>query len=776
MIKYTSEQADLCDLVVQNDGIVLVKAGAGCVDKDTEFLTPSGWKTIDSYNKNDLVAQWNTDGSITFIAPNNYIKIKADTLNHIKSNTVDMVLSDEHRTPYITNKGNFKVKTFKELSSFGKLKIPRSYTSVTNSKGCELSDELIRVLVMQYADGSRVKNIKNYKIKICVKKQTKKLRVRKLLEQANIKYTMSKCAYGFDSYYYYPPKEIAFKSLSCLWSCNTEQLKIVGNEASYWDSSFSKRKNIASLSFTGNKADAELVQHAWHITTGCYVTICKDSRKHTNEDLYTVSTSSRKVSDLTFKSNRNRKLSTIESYKTLDGFKYCFTTESSFWLARRNGKVFPTGNSGKSFMAEQIVYELKPTSGIYTAFNKAIVEEGSVKFANTPIECKTFHALAYQYARPSRNIENFTYKTITEKVTYTEKRRIISTLDQFFVSSSDCMHEYFEKEFKEHPRCEFITGLCVKYVEAMANGDIPPTFNFMLKSLHLMLLEKTVKINVDLIILDEINDVTAVALEIFKLVNAPKKIGLGESHQAIYQFLNLVDGFEELKDQATTVHLTKSYRCSENIAKRINDKMCKVLDKDFKFVGTDKPVTNGMSLYCTLTNASIVGAIYDRLSQGKGFTLLRKPSDIFAAPLAVLSASQGKKPYQKQYEFLLDLYDEFKAQKKHKSYFKFLSEELDDQEINNAVRLLMKFSKEGVSLFNIYKETKQALVDKNYTISTVFTSKGLEFETVYIADDLNTRFTSACTGDLDDQEALTAKRCYYVACSRAGVNLLNSVI
>jgi hypothetical protein len=83
---------------------------------------------------------------------------------------------------------------------------------------------------------------------------------------------------------------------------------------------------------------------------------------------------------------------------------------------------------GKSFMSRQIVAELTPKSGIYTAFNKAIVEEGRSKFTGTPIECKTFHALAYQYVKPKLPIQAFTYKAITEKITYTEKRRIIDSL------------------------------------------------------------------------------------------------------------------------------------------------------------------------------------------------------------------------------------------------------------------------------------------------------------------------------------------------------------
>lgn len=433
--------------------------------------------------------------------------------------------------------------------------------------------------------------------------------------------------------------------------------------------------------------------------------------------------------------------------------------------------------TGKSFMSEQIVKELKPKSGIYTAFNKAIVEEGVIRFSGTPITCKTFHALAYQFAKPEKPIESFSYKDIKEKITYTEKRKIIDAIDEFYVSSSTCMDEYFEEYFKTHARSHFMIDTCTKYVDAMCEGTISPTFNFMLKFLHLMLVEGKVKISTDIVILDEINDVTAVSLEIFKLIDAPKKLGLGETNQAIYGFLNLVNGFELLADVSTTMKFTQSYRCSKKIAEAIENKMKKVLNKDFKFVGTDKPVANGLHLTCTLTNAAIIDDIVNRLEKGKGFTLLRKPADIFAAPLAVLSASQGKSPYQKKYAYLEDLFHEYTKQTHHKNYYKFLLAELDDVEINNAVKLLMKIASKGLNLYSIYKDTKNAPVDKSYTIATVFTSKGLEFESVYISDDLNTNFINACEdGDTGKEEIVTAMRCYYVACSRAGTKLRNSVL
>ncbi len=433
--------------------------------------------------------------------------------------------------------------------------------------------------------------------------------------------------------------------------------------------------------------------------------------------------------------------------------------------------------TGKSFMAEQITKTLKPKRGLYTAFNKAIVEEGVSRFKNTNMECKTLHALAYRYVQPDQEISDITYTCIEEDIAYKSKYEIISAINLFFVSESVDMYEYFETYFKKHHKAEEMQELCAKYVEKMLAGELSPSFNFMLKYFHLMLVEDEIDLYYDLVILDEVQDTTAVALEIFKLLKAPKKIGLGETHQAIYQFLNLVDGFEKLED-VPVLSLTHSWRCSEKIASKIEAFMQKDVTEEFSFVGTDEPVANGKTLYCTLTNAMIINQINERMAMGEGFYLLRKPSDIFAAPLAISAASAGKKPYQKKYNFLVDEYNNYEnSRKRGQSYLQYLIDHVDDDEIQSAVKLLMSFRRRNINLFELYKRAKNARVDPDYTIATVFTSKGLEYETVYIADDLNGKIgTIRDNGGIQTEEDLVGYRCYYVACSRAGTNLIGATM
>lgn len=432
--------------------------------------------------------------------------------------------------------------------------------------------------------------------------------------------------------------------------------------------------------------------------------------------------------------------------------------------------------TGKSAIAKQITLELKPNKGLYTAFNKAIVEEGVNRFAGTNMECRTFHALAYKHVQPKQDISDLTYTCITENLSYKVKYEVINAINMFYVSASTDMYEYYDTYFADHPRKELMVKTAEDYTNKMIEGELNPTFNFLLKFFHLMLVEGTVKCDYDLVILDEINDTTAVALEIFKLLNAPKKLGLGESHQAIYKFLNLINGFEELKE-APQLPLTKSWRCSEEIANKIQSFMQTDLDKNFKFIGTDQPVANGKSLYCTSTNALIIQGIADRLEERKGFYLLRKPSDIFAAPLAITAAASGKQPYQKKYKFLADEYDIYvKNNDSRKSFFNHLLDTVDDDEIQNAVKLLVSFKKKNINLFDLYKRAKDAPVDPSYTIATVFTSKGLEYENVYIGDDLNNKIRNIRdNGGVQDEDDVVAYRCYYVACSRAGTNLHNAL-
>jgi len=87
----------------------------GCVDKDTEFLTPKGWKKISDYVKGDLVMQFNIeDNSGEFVKPIRFIKKRCNEFVMIKTKYgINQLLSKEHRCLVYPDRG-YKILSAEE--------------------------------------------------------------------------------------------------------------------------------------------------------------------------------------------------------------------------------------------------------------------------------------------------------------------------------------------------------------------------------------------------------------------------------------------------------------------------------------------------------------------------------------------------------------------------------------------------------------------------------------------------------------------------------------
>ena len=84
----------LKDKVVPN----LVGVDIGCIDCDTEILTPKGWLKISEYNNQDILVYDYFNDCTFFDTPLAYIKNKCDIFYHFKShNGLDQMLSEEHK-------------------------------------------------------------------------------------------------------------------------------------------------------------------------------------------------------------------------------------------------------------------------------------------------------------------------------------------------------------------------------------------------------------------------------------------------------------------------------------------------------------------------------------------------------------------------------------------------------------------------------------------------------------------------------------------------------
>lgn len=316
----------------------------GCTDGETEFLTPTGWRRIDAYVPGDQVAQWEhgTD-ELTFVYPDEYISAPAESFILFENeHGVSMALSPNHRMPLYDWAGQFVVKTAEKVAARpSRHRVP---TAFRRTAGLGLSADEIRLRVMVAADG-HYPAIGNQCL-VTVRKERKKARVRALLTAAQIDFK--------EATYPNRPTETRFSfrrpewpkplDLSAEWyRASSEELAVLLDEVEHWDGLHDHEESRFS---TSKRGEADVVQYAAHACGRVAHVRTTPYQQECWQDTHTVQWS-RAGSARCHVGLRGDNLR-ITSVAAVGGSQYCFSVPSTFWLARRNGRIFITGNSGKS--------------------------------------------------------------------------------------------------------------------------------------------------------------------------------------------------------------------------------------------------------------------------------------------------------------------------------------------------------------------------------------------------------------------------------------------
>jgi tRNA-splicing ligase RtcB len=337
-------------------GSVIATAGAiipatvgvdiGCVDKNTEFLTPNGWKKISEYTSADDVLVYDNKLELAHFESVNYVKLPCNEFYHIKTKYgVNQKLSAEHTIPYFKydRKSTFLNKStitaenlFKKHQSLKHGFRGRFLTSfkMKNSTAINMTDSQIRLMVMICADGcfsNRDENSNRCVLRF--KKERKIIRAKDIISENNIEFKENIDKLGITTLTIVSP--FRFKCLSHFWKSSPEQLKIICEEVLNWDGNLKDK-----VYFTRNKDSADFMSYAF---SAC------GKRSVLRED---INSTDGKIDYRVFAHN-NIKIgingspkTDIEIVKSEDGFKYCFTTSTGYWIMRRMGVVAITGNCG----------------------------------------------------------------------------------------------------------------------------------------------------------------------------------------------------------------------------------------------------------------------------------------------------------------------------------------------------------------------------------------------------------------------------------------------
>lgn len=439
--------------------------------------------------------------------------------------------------------------------------------------------------------------------------------------------------------------------------------------------------------------------------------------------------------------------------------------------------------SGKTTLLRAIAEELGSSPGLYLAYNKAIATESSKKFPKN-IDCRTTHSLAYRaVVIPLKlKVGFFGAKQIDDKIPYKDKYLLSEDIREF------CLSRFLEYEDYAEEYGRTNTELANKYLTLMATGVIECSHDFYLKMFHKMLVQN--KINqtpYNLVMLDEAGDLNEVTLEIFKHLQGRIKVAVGDPHQNIYTFNYTINCFEQLAGQGTTFKLSKSFRVPDYIAEPI-EKFCKKYlnpNMQFKGISENIPTTVKTRGYISRTNAGLISKIIELNQERTPYGLVRKAQEIFKLPLMVAGLKYQGKIYDPAYKHIQDDVDDWYENKdnlriNYNSVLLYLRSKYDDDlGLKQAVNLVIKYGKPGI--FSAYAEAKKHENTKqDFMLLTAHSSKGLEFDEVILATDMNNSVDVVLQNinDIPDYEINIAEKeslnLYYVACTRALVRLRNA--
>lgn len=343
---------------------------SGCVDAETEFFNGTEWKSISEYKPGEKVLQFDCDtNEASLVEPLEYIKAPCDKMYHIRmARGLDQMLSDEHRVLY--RNYLWRSKSYSEIREIsgkefaeqvkkgifhGRIQTSFDY----NGTGIAFSDAEIKVMLAVIADGSFDNRWKNNKhCRIHLKKKRKIAELRKILNEAGITYRESQVSKGYTDFYFESPKRE--KEFYPYWfNCSNHQLKLITENILNWDGCVTRGKEFT----TSSKLSADFVQFAF-ASQGYRASISLFERKgevrtingkeyERKSNLYAVNiASSNMVVPINIDKTTGINNVDVDLEDTPDGFKYCFVVPSHALVLRRNGRIFITGNSGKSFTAK----------------------------------------------------------------------------------------------------------------------------------------------------------------------------------------------------------------------------------------------------------------------------------------------------------------------------------------------------------------------------------------------------------------------------------------
>jgi superfamily I DNA/RNA helicase len=412
-------------------------------------------------------------------------------------------------------------------------------------------------------------------------------------------------------------------------------------------------------------------------------------------------------------------------------------------LQRQNLAITAFAGAAKTTTCSMIAKELTRPS-LYIAFNKSIAAEASEKFP-IHVDCKTLHSLAYaDIITPNKMFKKVSGFVDTKEVIslldkqlemYTDVEvleivyQVLGVIRYYCQSAAFGLEEFFDVHLSESLSSEqrnFYRPLAVQVWVAMTSksSTMKMTHDVYLK---LFQLSKPTLDQYEVIYLDEAQDSNPVSLDIFYRQTHAQLVMVGDPYQSIYEWRGAVNAFDTVPSSFVRKELTESFRFTQEIAD-IANKLTYIAGNSVQIKGLFKSNLESSKAIICRTNASILSRLLSAVQNKDKVFVLADLQDLWSKMYHISALVGGAKPrYPNKSLVGFHSFDELKREAEH-------SAEL--RKLLNLSSILASGRGTHANIVSIKEVIVEDVDLADYTISTAHKSKGLEWESVELDDDM----------------------------------------
>lgn len=461
-----------------------------------------------------------------------------------------------------------------------------------------------------------------------------------------------------------------------------------------------------------------------------------------------------------------------------------------------NIKINAVAGSGKTTtIIEYAKSRPKGARILYLAYNKSVRLQAKDKFDRqnmSNVSVETAHSLAFGHIvrKHGYTLKKNSYKTheIAELLglkgdgekhaEHILANHIHKFVSYFCNSDKRKVQELNYLDIVTDTEAKAFVTKCYDYIEKqtrlflskMDSGAIGITHDFYLKKFQL----SDPKLNYDYILFDEGQDASAAMLDIF-LNQESTKVIVGDTHQQIYSWRHAVNSLEKVDYE--TFFLSTSFRFGQPIA----DLATAILDRK-SYLKEQKPIAikgqgdlseTKSKAVIARTNLGLLLQAINYITENRKIKRIYFEGNINSYTYAEEGASlyDVLNLHNRKHEFIKDrLIRSMKNVEELEDYIK----KTEDAQLLTMVNVVKEY---GDSIPRLIKDLKNKHVkdDEKHlaevVFSTVHRSKGMEYDSVHLADDFVTREEiEEVKKDLDEAskaELIEEINLLYVAVTRA---------